>query len=87
MEVTFVTKKELYEIAEKVGFTEYLKAAEEFEEGYESSSNKHNTANEPSITRKFKLDPVQFCVHRCHVFFLVSDMRTELNFNFGDALM
>ena len=26
-----MTKKELYEIAEKVGFTEYLQAAEEFE--------------------------------------------------------
>ena len=26
-----MTKKELYEIAEKVGFAEYLKAAEEFE--------------------------------------------------------
>lgn len=26
-----MTKKELYEIAEKVGFSEYLRAAEEFE--------------------------------------------------------
>jgi hypothetical protein len=26
-----VTKKDLYEIAEKVGFSEYLRAAEEFE--------------------------------------------------------
>jgi hypothetical protein len=31
MRVLFVTKQELYEIAEKVGFTEYVKAAEEFE--------------------------------------------------------
>lgn len=31
MEVSSVTKKELYNIAEQVGFLEYLKAAEEFE--------------------------------------------------------
>ena len=31
MEVSVVTKKELYDIAEQVGFLEYLKAAEEFE--------------------------------------------------------
>jgi hypothetical protein len=31
MEVSSVTKKELYHIAEQVGFLEYLKAAEEFE--------------------------------------------------------
>ena len=33
MEVSSVTKKELYHIAEQIGFLEYLKAAEEFERG------------------------------------------------------